>query len=65
MNAVLERAAPVYETHPGWSEDITGCRKFSDLPTAARNYVLRIEQLVERPIHYVSVGPGREQMVLR
>jgi adenylosuccinate synthase len=65
LNAVLESAAPVYETHPGWSEDITGCRQFSALPPAARNYVLRIEELVGKPIHYVSVGPGRDQMVLR
>jgi adenylosuccinate synthase len=64
LNAVLEEAAPVYEEHPGWSEDITGCRRFSDLPAAAQRYVGRIEELVQRPIHYISVGPNREQMVL-
>jgi adenylosuccinate synthase len=65
LNAVLEHAKPVYEEMPGWSEDITGCRRFDQLPKAAQRYVERIEELVGRPIHYVSVGPNREQMVLR
>jgi len=65
LNAVLENATGVYETMDGWSEDITGCRRFDDLPTAAQRYVLRIEELVGRSIHYVSVGPNRKQMVLR
>jgi adenylosuccinate synthase len=65
LNAVLEHAIPVYEEMEGWSEDITGCRKFEELPAAAQKYVVRIEDLVERRIVYVSVGPNREQMVLR
>jgi adenylosuccinate synthase len=65
LNAVLEHATPIYEEFEGWQEDITGCRRFEELPAAARSYVLRIEELVGRPIHYVSVGPSRHQMVLR
>jgi adenylosuccinate synthase len=65
LNAVLEHATPVYEQLEGWSEEITGCRRFEELPAAAQRYVLRIEELVGRPIHYVSVGPSRDQMVLR
>ncbi|AJR06497.1 adenylosuccinate synthase [Photobacterium gaetbulicola] len=57
--------APVYEQMEGWSEDITGCRQFEELPKAAQNYVLRIEELMGVPVKMVSVGPGREQMIMR
>lgn len=55
---------PVYETLPGWSEEITDVRDFADLPANAQNYVRRIESLVGIPIATVSVGPGREQTML-
>ncbi|NRB68365.1 MAG: adenylosuccinate synthetase [Vibrio sp.] len=57
--------APIYETMESWSEDITACRKFEQLPVAAQHYVLRIEQLMGVPVKMVSVGPGREQMIMR
>jgi adenylosuccinate synthase len=57
----LRRVNPVYETLPGWSEDISGVRKFDDLPGNAQNYVKRIGELVGKPIELVSVGPDREQ----
>ncbi|BAJ02094.1 adenylosuccinate synthetase [Shewanella violacea] len=56
---------PIYEDMQGWSEDITACRTFASLPEAAQNYVLRIEALMGVPIKMVSVGPEREQMILR
>ncbi|NRB22861.1 adenylosuccinate synthetase [Shewanella sp.] len=56
---------PIYEEMQGWSEDITGCRTFASLPPAAQAYVLRIEALMGVPIKMVSVGPEREQMILR
>jgi len=59
----LWRVQPVYETLPGWSEDITGVRKFDDLPVNAQNYVKRISELVGKPIELVSVGPDREQTI--
>ncbi|MCP4957166.1 adenylosuccinate synthase [Photobacterium aquimaris] len=55
----------VYEQMMGWDEDITGCRKFEDLPEGAQQYVLRIEELMGVPVKMVSVGPEREQMILR
>ena len=61
----LERATPVYETVPGWSEDVTGCRKFAELPKTAQAYVNRIEELVGTRIRYVSVGPERSQLIER
>jgi adenylosuccinate synthase len=61
---VLDRAEPVLEEMPGWSEALTAVRKFSDLPAAAQKYVQRIEQLLDTEIILVSVGPGREQTIL-
>jgi adenylosuccinate synthase len=62
---VLAECRPIYETLPGWQEDITGARRFEDLPPAAQVYVRRIEALAEAPATYISVGPGREQTILR
>ena len=59
----LRRVKPVYETLPGWSEEITGVRKFEDLPVNAQNYVKRISELVGKPVEWVSVGPDREQTI--
>ncbi|WP_076411508.1 adenylosuccinate synthase [Shewanella sp. UCD-KL12] len=57
--------SPVYEEMQGWSEDITACRTFDSLPQAAQHYVLSIEALMGVPIKMVSVGPERDQMILR
>jgi adenylosuccinate synthase len=62
-NDVLERATPIYETMPGWDEDITGARTPDDLPQAARDYIQRIAELCEVPVKTVSVGPERDQLV--
>ncbi len=61
--AELERAEPVYETLPGWHEDITGARSLADLPDAAIQYIKRVSELCEMSISKVSVGPEREQLV--
>jgi adenylosuccinate synthase len=59
----LERATPVYETFPGWHEDVSHVRHMDDLPENARRYVRRIAELCEVPVHMVSVGPERDQLV--
>jgi adenylosuccinate synthase len=56
----LARAKPVFEYLDGFKADISGCRKFEDLPEAAVKYVKYIENAVGCPIKYVSVGPGRD-----
>ena len=61
----LDRAEPVLETVPGWKTDISGVRRWEDLPKAAQDYVLMIEQAVGCPIAYVSVGPERESIIFR
>jgi adenylosuccinate synthase len=59
----LEGYEPVYEEFPGWAEDVSGIRKWSDLPQAARDYLDAIAKLSGVPVRMVSVGPEREQMV--
>src|SRR5215218_7162859 len=60
----LERCTPVYETIPGWTEDLTAARKLTDLPAAARRYIDRVGELVGLPVSVVSVGPDRAQTIL-
>ncbi len=61
---ILGACKPVYDVLPGWQEDISGIRKFKDLPENAKNYLDRIEKLTETPIDIVSVGPGREETII-
>ncbi len=60
---LLNRAKPIIETMPGWNCDISGCRRLSDLPEQAVNYIKYIEKAVACPIKYVSVGAEREAYV--
>ena len=57
----LRRVKPIYETLPGWQQDVTAVRRLDDLPENARRYLDRISELVGRPVGIVSVGPDREQ----
>ncbi|MBQ6263199.1 MAG: adenylosuccinate synthase [Clostridia bacterium] len=59
----LNRAKPVTEYFDGWGCDISGCRKFDDLPENARKYVRYIEKAVGVPIKYVSVGAARDAII--
>lgn len=59
----LERAEPVYETLKGWCAPTSDARSLSDLPREARAYLDRVQQLVDAPITYVSVGTRRDQII--
>ncbi len=61
----LLNAKPVYEQMPGWDEDITGVRNFDRLPENAKRYVSRIEELIGVDVRYISVGPEREDLIVR
>jgi len=61
---IIGACKPVFETLPGWPEDISGLRKLENLPKNARRYLDRIEELLETPIDIVSVGPGREETII-
>lgn len=56
---------PVYETHAGWGVDITGIKEYDKLPENAKKYLARLEELLECPISIISVGPDREQTIMR
>jgi adenylosuccinate synthase len=60
----IRRVVPVYEALPGWKEEVTGCRGFSELPANAQSYLGQISELVGRPIEMVSVGPERDQTIV-
>jgi adenylosuccinate synthase len=63
--SVYQRLEPVYEELPGWQADTTAARSWESLPPAARAYVERVEALAGVPVSHVSVGPEREQMIVR
>ena len=60
----LNIAKPIYETMPGWEEDISSARTVADLPKAAVDYIKRLEELVGCKITYVSVGPERDAYIM-
>lgn len=59
----LRKAVPVYETLPGWPEELADVRDYDSLPAAAKRYLARIGELLGRPVSIVSVGPDREQTI--
>ena len=61
----LAECTPVYETMPGWKEDITRAKTFADLPQAAQNYVKRIEEISGARVTLIAVGPERDQTIHR
>ena len=58
----LARCEPIYVDLPGWTEDITTCKSFENLPTNAQNYIRFIEEQTQVPITWVGTGPAREEM---
>jgi adenylosuccinate synthase len=61
----LAKAKPVYETLPGWDEEITEAESFEDLPQNARDYVCKIEEIIGKPITMIGIGPKRTQTIFR
>lgn len=64
LNA-MEQCEPIYETLPGWQQDISSCRDYEELPENAKAYIKRVEELTETPVAIVAVGPDRQQTILR
>lgn len=61
----FHHATPVYEYLDGWTEDISSCRTFEELPATTQAYVLRLEELSGARISGIGVGPGREESIMR
>ena len=66
QQSVLFHAKPVYEELPGWKgADISACRSFEELPENAQAYVKHLEDITNVRISFVSVGPDRDQTIVR
>ena len=61
----LDQVSPVYETMPGWSEDLSGCDSWEHLPENCRKYIEHVQDLLGVKIEYISVGPDRNQTFRR
>jgi adenylosuccinate synthase len=59
------RCTPVFEEAPGWREDTTACREYSDLPENARAYLDTLAELTGAPVSLIGVGPDRKQTIAR
>ena len=55
---------PIYEDFEGWQQNTQGVQHWEDLPEKARDYLKRIESLLEVPIAIISTGPGREETII-
>ena len=60
----LARCEPVYEEMPGWTGSTVGIKNLGQLPSAARNYLKRIEEVCEVPVDMISTGPDREETIV-
>jgi adenylosuccinate synthase len=60
---VLHHSRGKYVDLPGWSEDITGCREFADLPQTAKDYIRFVEDFTGVPVTLIGVGPARDQII--
>mgnify|MGYP001311925035 FL=1 len=60
----LDSAEPVYETFGGWSDDISSIKNYEDLPENAKTYLKAIEDFIEVPITFISVGPERTENII-
>ncbi len=61
----LSNAKCVYQTMPGWDDDLTAVTSFDQLPKAAKEYVAAVEKIIGVPITMIGVGPKRSQAITR
>jgi adenylosuccinate synthase len=61
----LDRCQPIYEEIEGWMTSTCDIRRYASLPLQARRYIKRLEDLCNCPVKLVSVGPKREQTIIR
>jgi len=61
----LSQAKCIYETLPGWDDDLSAVENFNDLPKNAQRYVAAVEEFIKRPLTMIGVGPKRTQTIVR
>jgi len=59
----FHHATPIYESFPGWTEDISSARTFAELPANAQNYVHAIEKISGARFSAIGVGPARDEII--
>jgi len=62
---LLAQCTPIYETLPGWTENLCECRDWQALPAEAQNYVQFIEKQTGLPVKNISVGAERSALISR
>ena len=60
----FEKLIPVYEEMPGWSDSTVGAQSFDAMPVEARDYIKRLEELIETRVDIVSTGPDRNETIV-
>ncbi len=60
-----EPIEPVYQTFKGWNQDINSIRKYEDFPQEFKTYIEFIERETGVPVTIISVGPDREETIVR
>ena len=60
----LEHAEPIYEEMPGWDKDLTNVTSFKELPEAAKNYIGRLQEILDAKVSILSIGPRRDQTII-
>ncbi len=61
--ADLEHCTPIYEEFDGFTEDLTGCRSFDELPATVQTYIRELQRICGCPITMLGVGPARDQVI--
>ena len=61
---ILNTAEPIYQTFDGWTDDISTVKSFENLPDNAQSYIKAIEDFIEVPITFISVGPERTENII-
>ena len=59
-----ENCEPIFIDMPGWSENTFGTKSWDDLPKNAQNYISKLEELCDVPVHIISTGPERDETIL-
>jgi adenylosuccinate synthase len=62
---ILDKCKPIYRTMKGWKTDLTACTSYESLPEEAKAYIAAVEEISGVPVKIISVGPGREQTIVR
>jgi adenylosuccinate synthase len=61
----LEKCSPIYEELDGFTEDISACKTYDELPLNCKKYIERIEEILEVPVKFIGVGPDRNQCITK